>query len=621
MTLATLIISVVAFLALTGLCAFNGRFCSRLFGTVWRLRYPAIILIALYFLMPMVLGASTANSIISMLPTMILQIVMALAFVVVQFGLMFYMMGNMNRPEVYLPGDSLNLDWSDWIGSEDVKRELQKAVASLKNWELYARYGTKPLNGMLLYGPPGTGKSLAAKVVASQAGMPVVIASSSSLNGPFMGMGMMLVRSLGRKVRKLSKKYGGAVVFLDEIDAIGASRGGLQGQGGGGFMPGMGFMGGGMGGNGTLQTLLTVMSGAENGETFSLKMRKRWGLAKKTHKHTWRILWMAATNIQLDMLDPALTRSGRFGSLRLPINPPNDENRKDLFRLYLRKKHVAEDLEFDQLVQLSRGMTGADIEEVCEAAMRTIIFTEGERAMTDEDLFIQIRMKKNGVPRSVPLHEKERWPIAVHEAGHGIGIVHYPPVGMLCSGATLRPTEDFLGAVMFEKVEELSMMMEEDCYRRVLIAVASRAAEEIILKDRSAGVGSDLNQAMGMALAMVEVYGMGERLTSAQAVGNGHIPDAIKQAEDMLEATLRVAKRMIAANAGAVDALAHALCEKIDLTGRQVIDIVKTNGEAPFESVADAVKAELETVRKERKEADKPASTRSRATRTGTAAQ
>jgi len=600
-TITTLVIAAIAFVAFNGLSCFNTKFRDRFFGTLWRTRYIFAFVAAIYFLLPAIIGPSASHSILSMLPSIILQFVMAIVFVGFQFGMMFWMMGNANKPEVYLPGDAPTKEWSDWIGSEGVKKELQKAVESLRRWELYEKNGTKPLNGMLLYGPPGTGKSLAAKVVASQAGLPVVIASAASLNGPFMGMGMLLVRGLSRRVKKLARKYGGCVVFLDEIDAIGATRSGL---GGGMGMPmgGMGgFMGGGMGGNGTLQSLLTVMSGAEGGETFLLKLRKRWGLAKRDKKHTWRILWMAATNVALETLDPALIRSGRFGSKKLAVNAPNDDNRRALFNLYLRKKNVADDLDFDQLVQLSRGMTGADIEEVCEAAMRTIIFEGSDRPLAFADMFAEIRLHKNGVPRSVPLHEKERYPIAVHEAGHGTAVVLYPPAGMLCSGATLTPTEDFLGAVMFERVEELSLMMKEDCYRRVLIAVASRAAEKVVLNDASAGVSSDLNQAMSMALAMVEHYGMGDRLTSAAAIGGGHSPRAVEQAEDIVNATYEVAERLIDSNQNAVKALADSLVAEVNLTGPQVIDLVMQHAQIPFESVAAEVEGVVARLKLERK--------------------
>src|SRR5439155_23996242 len=173
---------------------------------------------------------------------LLFTIIQVVFFSVFQIFIMFWAMG---RPQVdwYFPGDAPDLDWDKWIGSDSVKTEAQKMVESLRNWNLYEKNGTKPANGAIFYGPPGTGKSLLAKVIASQAGLPVCIAASASLNGPFVAMGMLIVKSPARKIRKHASNYGGCVVFLDEIDAIGGRRGGT---GGGGMMMGGGMMGMGM---------------------------------------------------------------------------------------------------------------------------------------------------------------------------------------------------------------------------------------------------------------------------------------------------------------------------------------------------------------------------------------
>ncbi|HEY9788104.1 MAG TPA: AAA family ATPase [Candidatus Obscuribacterales bacterium] len=586
MSFTLLIVAAAILFLLNALLHFNARFRRTFFRTAWKLKFFVITPFALWLILTALFGSESAGQVMPMVLMLAMTLIQVLFFSFFQIFIMFYAMGRAQIDWTY-PGDAEgDLDWNQWIGSEAVKKEAQKMVESIANWALYEKHGTKPANGALFYGPPGTGKSLLAKVIAAKANMPVAICASASLNGPFMAMGMLMVKQLGRKIRRNAEEYGGCIVFLDEIDAIGMARGGMAGMPG---MPMMGGLMGGMGGNGTLQTLLTEMSGATNGETWTLKLRKRWGLAKRTTRKKWRILWIAATNLELDRLDQALIRSGRFGSIKIFIGNPTDQARRDLFALYLLKKTVADDIDYDQLVQLSRGMTGADIEEVCEAAARSVIYDRREK-VTFEDLWTQIRLKKFGVPKAVPLHEEERWPIAVHEAGHGVAVVHFPQQGFLCSGATLRPTEEFLGAVMSEAVEERSLKMEEDVFRRILSAVSSRAAEELILDDRSAGVSSDLNQAMSMALAMVEHYGMGSRLTSAQATGGGHTRWAIEEAEQIVNATFELSKRLIAEHRQAVEALAQALVEKVDLTGPEVIAIVKGYGEPSFASVKDEVR-------------------------------
>lgn len=590
MNLSMLIIAVAGFFVLNVLFHFNDRFRSTFFRTAWKMKLLVIIPVAFWLLLNLILGAEGASQATPMIVMLLFTLIQVVIFSVFQLFIMFWMMG---RPQVdwYMPGEAPDLGWDQWIGSESVKLEAQKMVESLKNWQLYEKNGTKPANGAIFYGPPGTGKSLLAKVIASQAGLPVCIAASASLNGPFVAMGMLIVKALSRKIRKKAEEYGGCVAFLDEIDAIGGRRGG---QGALGMMGG-GMMGMGMGNNGTLQTLLTEMSGATSGETWTTKLRKRWGLGEA--KKTWRILWIAATNMSLEQLDPALVRSGRFGSNKLYIGNPNDQARENLFRLYLRKKTIRGELDYEQLKQLSRDMTGADIEEVCEGAARTSIY-EGREGVTFEDLWKQIRFKKWGAPSPVPLHEEERLPTAIHESGHGVAVVEFPPAGMQCSGATLRPTEEFLAAVMFERTEERRGMDEEDAYRRILIAVSSAAAETHVSNMRSLGTSSDFNQAMSMALVMVEQCGLGSRITSALATGGGHSPRAVEEAEIIVNATYEVAKQLITERRDAVIALATALVEHVDLTGPQVIDLVKSTGKRPsFTSVKDEVAKHLSGVK------------------------
>ncbi len=601
MNLTTLLLLEGAFLLTCGLLFFNQRFRDRFFMTAWKLKFFVIVPLIFVGLVYGLGGSAGVSSVVPQAFILILTLLQALLFSLFQIFIMFWAMG---RPQVdwYFPGDAPDLDWSDWIGSEEVKKEAMKMVESLERWKDYEKAGTKPANGAIFYGPPGTGKSLLAKVIASKAKMPVCIAASASLNGPFVAMGMLIVKALGRKIRKYADQYGGCVAFLDEIDAIGLSRGT---QGGGGMLGGSGFMmgGGGMGGNGTLQSLLTEMSGATDGQTWTMKLMKRWGL-RKGGKKNWRILWIAATNVDLKMLDPALIRAGRFGSIKLYIGNPNDVARVALFKHYLRKKTLAKDIDFDQLKQLSRGMTGADIEETCEAAARTVVYESENESLEIgfEALWKQLRFHKFGPPSPVDLHESAKRPVALHEAGHGAAVVDYSPTGWLCSGATLRPREDFLAAVFREKeVEEFQMSNYEDCLRSILIAVNSRAVEEHICKTKYTGTSSDFNQAMNMALMMVTIAGMGEKITSRLATGGGLSPKHIAEAERIVNAVYRFAQRYTAEREDAINALADSLVEKIDLTGPQVIDIIQKFGKPKVEFIAPEIDKIIEEMKAEEK--------------------
>ena len=414
-------VGLLALLGFNGMFQFNGRFRSQFLKSLIAIVILTIVPLAIFVGMLKALGTANAIQETFSLGT---NMIMAVGYM----GLMFWMMG---RPRADISLLVLHPNIGDeWIVAPVVKEQAQTMVESLSDWEFYMKTRWTLPTVPIFFGPPGTGKSLGAQVIASECGLPVVIVSAANLNGPFVGMGMLIVLSLARKVKKLSRKYGGAVCFIDEIDAIGMSRNGMVG--GGGTMPGAGGLGFGMAGgmsNGSLQSLLTVMSGAASGETWFLKKRKQWGLAKRDTKKIQRILWICATNIELNQLDSALTRSGRFGSQKLYIGYPSADLREQMFELYLKGKPVAADVDPALLVTVSSRMTGADIKEVCEAAGRSAIRrarrngASGEVVVNLDDLLDDIYMKKRGQPRALPLHEIELYPTAVHEAGHATCLV------------------------------------------------------------------------------------------------------------------------------------------------------------------------------------------------------
>jgi ATP-dependent Zn protease len=611
-----------ASLAITSLCClffFNARFSKNFASLLWRSKWLVILPIAFFFAAEGIMGAAVVKSAVPNILVFAMTILQALLFGVFQIFIMFWAMGRVES-EIFLPGDpGSSLEWESWIGAPAVREEAQRMVASIANWEQYEKNGSKPANGALFLGPPGTGKSLMARVIAAKAGMPVMIVASSSLNGPFMGMGRMLVQSLARKVNKLSARYGGMVVFLDEIDAVGMARGGLIGGGGGGGMMGMG---GGGGSNGTLQTLLTVMSGAASGETWFLRMRKRWGLASKHAKQVKRILWIAATNVDVKQLDPALVRSGRFGSIKLFFNYPTAEARDQLFKLYLARKTVDDSVKanWKHLAKLSSRMSGADIEEICEAAGRTAVYRFQADAQKDSTLpgvmeasrspavsyqllWEQIRIKKFGHPKPLDMHPDEKHPVAVHEGGHGVAVVDFPPEGMLCAGATLRPTEDFVAAVLSERDENRMMSNEEDLYRQILIAVNSRAAEEEILGKRYSGTSSDFQKAMAIAIHMSGVVGMGEKITSMLATDGKPSAKMIEEAEFIVNATFEFAKTYTRERRAAIEGLANLLETKTDLTGPDVIECVQSYGKPKLNSIMEEIQKIVVRMKAEAKKA------------------
>jgi cell division protease FtsH len=580
MSTTGIILCLLGLLGVNALLVFNDLFRRQILKTIKRLITYMVAPFTIWLIVRLALGDQVSGQVSEYVLLLCMTLIQAAFFSLFQIFLMFWAMG---RPQVewFMPEDIKHYTWDDWIGEESIKDESKKMVKSLTNWKDYEKEGATPANAALIYGPPGTGKSHLAKVIASQVGLPCCIISSASLNGPFVAMGMLIVKSVVRQINKRADVYGGCVAFFDEIDAIGAKRGTTNTMG----MIG-GFMGGAGGSNGALQTLLTSMSGASSGENWLLKMKKRWGLADRSKKTVRRIQWLAATNIDPDHLDDALVRSGRFGSIRIYIGPPNGASREKQFHYFLRNKNVANDIEYQQLVQLSRGMSGADIETICDATARTVIYErkdgEEKRPIQFKDLWREIRIKKWGLPSAVVLSEEAKWSTAVHEAGHAIAVVDYPPNGQVCAGATLRPRENFLAAVFRElEKDELVDTCEEDCFRAMLISVNSRPCEELVLHAKTTGVTSDFNQATTIALNMVELYGMGEHIYSRLALGNEHSPEAIEEAKVMVDAVYIFAKKYSAERKDAAIAMAQELRDKIDMTGPEVIDLVKSVGKQP----------------------------------------
>jgi cell division protease FtsH len=420
---------------------FNARFRRSLFATTCMMFSIAFIPLLFLGVIWLTFGPAGALKALSFALELSAQLAQAAMFSLFQIFIMFWAMG---RPQVdiYLPEDqeAAGLDWCHFIGDAKVLKEAKKMVSSLKNQKRYAKYGTKPANGAILYGPPGTGKSLIARIIARKAGVPVFIVSSATLNGPFVAMGMLIVKSLCAKVRRYARKYKGAVVFLDEIDAVGGKRGGGTNA--------LGLMGGMMGGgsNGTLQTLLTEMSGASEGTTWLTKLKKRWGLMRMSTKKPCSILWLSATNVDLDSLDDALMRSGRLGSIKLYVGKPTPAQREQLFRLYAQRKPLEPEVPWEQLAQLSNGLTGADIEETIEQAARSVIFElpedyDGPVVITFKDILSELRFKKFGNPSAVPLNEKDKDSTKYHEGAHAAAMIDFAATGMICTGATLVPRD------------------------------------------------------------------------------------------------------------------------------------------------------------------------------------
>ena len=383
-----------------------------------------------------------------------------------------------NRAKFQSKGN-VKVRFSDVAGAEEEKQELVEVVDFLKNPKKYKDLGARIPAGVLLEGPPGTGKTLLAKAVAGEADVPFFSISGSDFVEMFVGVGASRVRSLFEDAKKAER----AIIFIDEIDAVGRRRG--AGMGGGNDEREQ-----------TLNQLLIEMDGFEGNES---------------------IIVIAATN-RSDVLDPALLRPGRFDR-KILVGSPDVKGREAILRVHAKNKPLAEDVNLKVVAQQTPGFVGADLENVLnEAALVAARRNKKKIDASDideaEDRVIAGPSKKDRT-----ISQKEREMVAYHEAGHTI-------VGLVLSSArvvhkvTIVP-RGRAGGYMIALPKEDQMLHSKDELKEQLAGLmGGRVAEEIIFNAQTTGASNDFEQATQLARAMVTEYGMSDKLGPVQYEGN-----------------------------------------------------------------------------------------------------
>lgn len=372
--------------------------------------------------------------------------------------------------------------FSDVAGAEEEKQELVEVVEFLKDPRRFVELGARIPAGVLLEGPPGTGKTLLAKAVAGEAGVPFYSISGSDFVEMFVGVGASRVRDLF----ETAKKNAPAIIFIDEIDAVGRQRG--AGMGGGHDEREQ-----------TLNQLLVEMDGFDGNEG---------------------VIVIAATN-RSDVLDPALLRPGRFDR-QILVGRPDVKGREAILRVHARNKPLADDVDLKVVAQQTPGFAGADLENVLnEAALVAARRNKKKIDASDideaEDRVIAGPAKKDRV-----INKREREMVAYHEAGHTI-------VGLVLSRArvvhkvTIIPRGRAGGYMIALPKEDQFLMTREDMFEQIVGLLGGRTAEEIIFDVQSTGASNDFEQATALARSMVTEYGMSDKLGPVQYEGNHQV--------------------------------------------------------------------------------------------------
>ena len=498
--------------------------------------------------------------------SLLFQLLFAILFMVVQFAALFWFLA---RARVYwvMPGET-GVGFADYRGNPDVLEAARRVVTLLKGVKEFKEMGGELTRGILLSGPPGTGKSYLAQCISTEAGVPFGYVSAPSLQSMFMGIGNLTVMRLYNKARKLSTKYGACILFIDEIDAVGASRGG---QGGG--MP-LGMMGGMMGGgSGLLNELLIQMDPPPTDRNWKDKLFRKFGL-RKTKAKLPPVLTMGATNLP-DVLDQALLRPGRFDR-KIVIDAPDFQGRQDVIDYYLTKV-AHEDFDMNRLSYDTIGYTPAAIKFVINEAVISAHFA-GRAKISYDDWLLALENHELGLRHPIKnMSYEDRRRLAYHEAGHAVAQAKLLPKYKVHKVTIIRHGTA-LGLSQPKPLEEQYTQSKEELLAEIQTALASRASEELFLGLQLNGVTSDLQQATQLGYACLNIWGMNGTLVSALGLqrfgGPGAGGGEARELDRLLREQYIRVKQLMQTHAHLVQAVAETLIEKLELNADEIDSLI-----------------------------------------------
>ena len=516
-------------------------------------------------------GAFSVLQVLFLIFATLFQLAFAILFVLIQFVALFWFLG---RGRVYwiMPGGETGISFKDYRGNEQVLEVSARIVTLLRGVRDFKRMGGEVSRGLLLIGPPGTGKTYLAQAIATEAGVPFAYASAPGFQNMFMGVGNLRITMLYAKARRLARKYGSAIIFIDEIDAVGAARTSQMG-GGGGMMGGM-FGGGGMG---MINTLLLEMEPPNVDTSWRARVLRRLGLRRGKAVQPV-VLTIGATNIS-EVLDQALLRPGRFDR-KITIDPPDFDGRKDVIQYYMDKVRHDPDIDIDRIAADTVSYTPVSIKYLINEAAVVAHF-EGRDYISYTDFSQARETNEWGLRQPIrSMSEKERRRLAYHETGHAIAMALLQPENQLYKVTIIRYGRA-LGLAASTPLEERYTQTREEVLSEIKVALASRAAEELFLGTGLTGVTSDLQQATRLAMGYFGYYGMGNSFYSYLAMpsGLGGIdPDTKRRIEALLDEQYREVKQLLAEHADEVHIVSERLQEELELHGEDVKEILESRG-------------------------------------------
>jgi cell division protease FtsH len=429
-----------------------------------------------------------------------------------------------------------SVTWDDVAGVEEVREELMEVVEFLREPKRFERLGAKTPKGLLLYGPPGTGKTLLAKAVAHESGANFYSASASSFVEMFAGLGAARIRKLFAEARKNAP----AIVFIDELDAVGAQRTGH------GFNREQ---------DQTLNQLLVELDGFEGAH---------------------QVVVMGASN-RIEDLDQALLRPGRFDR-QMFVQPPDLKGRVAILEVHTRGKPLGLDVDLGQIARQTSGLTGAELANICNEAA---IFAgrRSDACLTQPDFDNALERVVAGLQQKKVLTEKERRILSYHEGGHAL-MAHLMGAAMELQKVTIVSRGEALGYAFYLPEEDRYLHTKEELVDRMIVALAGRAAEEVVFGRVTNGAANDLEKVTDIARSMVFEWGMADGVNSRTLRADNYaLSEETKSLRDSEQARLTdsayaEALRLLQKHRAPLDRVAAALLEKETLGRDEVIALL-----------------------------------------------